>query len=484
MKLPVTWSFIRANPSLGNVCRREKPRQPLKACGFLLVLSVSQFDQVWASSDDPTCGCLDPAYPNQGDVFAIDARNGKKVKGSDQYAAGTDVAIILDNQNPFIANYILNHAAEDAESKVLANAIDALFGFEDAKSADAAEEVKKADEEVRTAFRASRCPASIKLSEAIETLGQAQDAAKSVSMLKSASAGALFSSENDCVQMCSASHAVYANKASLDESTKNVAAAINDFKANWQGWLRDQKCPADPSALNTQKDFVVAALEASIKELAPLNTLIADVGHKLDQRRPFTTIVRPGSSTGATLHTVTVERKSADGFLKSEDKWTHTYMTGYSRFSYSVGIGISTIEQNAYEVGTTNVGSGGGDQENVVRVSDSTRERIGIVGQVNGELARWSNPWLINDPISLMWSVGASISNGSDDVNFGFYTGPTLGFIDNRLLVTAGYHVLSVEEPDPGFEEGATLPSDFSGDVPTRNETDTGLLLTFTWRFQ
>ena len=60
--------------------------------------------------------------------------------------------------------------------------------------------------------------------------------------------------------------------------------------------------------------------------------------------------------------------------------------------------------------------------------------QVGVVGQLNARIVG-------NDTASLLWSIGASIIQGAEDAQFGFFTGLSLGLIDDRFFITAAYHL-------------------------------------------
>lgn len=446
---------------------------------ILLLFSVLAW-AVQADANQSGCGCItDSNYQDSENLrtYAIDTISGKRTYGSDYYNDNIALRVLFENKNVYLFNYKFSVTSDRLERVIIKKALNAL-GFK----ADIAD-ISVAQSDLASGPQSrNQCSSFAKAHAALIDAGVTLTSAQRFIDGSLDRIRPLQSESATCVQLCDATSKAFEffSATTFESAVKRQSLNMQTAKeslSNWGKWRAEANneggnCIEKLDGLEDKRKIATAAIEALDKGLADVTKYAAKVKEVHNSQNAFIDEIDINSTSEPMLHTVTIERDNADG---SSNAWLHKIQVGRSRFSYSLGIGVSFINQVKYGVGKTNPGNSGSPPENVVRETERLDESMGVVGQINGEICRY-------EKVSVNWSFGASASEGIEGINFGFYTGPSLGLIDNKLLFTAAYHLMSVDKPDDGFKKGAILPADFTGDIPTSTHSAPGILATITWR--
>ena len=222
----------------------------------------------------------------------------------------------------------------------------------------------------------------------------------------------------------------------------------------------------------------VKEVEGILKDLQPKKESLESNNKLLTQELArsdsFVSRYPIGPMSEPTEFAIKVERTARADNTRTTVSASAPVRLGVARFSFSSGIAFGFADQKNY-VRQASVKDG--VVANIVGVDKASKTQVGVVGQLNGRIVG-------NNTLSFLWSLGASITQGENDTQFGLFTGPTLGFIDDRLFVTAAYHLHKEKRLAGGFKEGDVVPADLQGEIPTTEKTSGALLISVTYKFQ
>jgi hypothetical protein len=85
---------------------------------------------------------------------------------------------------------------------------------------------------------------------------------------------------------------------------------------------------------------------------------------------------------------------------------------------------------------------------------------------------------------SFALSGGLVFSNRDDGLATEFIAGPSLGFANNRLFFTTGFHAARVEELSGGFKIGDPVPPNLTDPIPVQKNWLNGIIMSLTFRIQ
>ncbi len=208
-------------------------------------------------------------------------------------------------------------------------------------------------------------------------------------------------------------------------------------------------------------------LAGARKEFLPFAEVLRSATTGLE---PFRAVRTLGASKEAMEYDISIVRTDRAQSAVTTIKIGEVLKVGVPAVSYSAGIAASFSDQRTFNRQTS------ADAE-VVGVSEESDAQVGVVGQANVRLRDFG-------PVSFGLSLGASITDGDDDTQFGFFAGPTFGLLDDRLFLTVAYHLHKETHLSAGFAVGDEVPEGFEGEIPTTEETEGGLLVSFTYRLR
>jgi hypothetical protein len=454
--------------------------------------------------------------PNQclaglgSDAVCINAQTGEVNPSPAVFGRNAKLTVLFHNKNPFAFQYRYSSSMRQIEDAIIAEGLKKLLGFD---IADLGKEAKKAEEEAQenagktlqqgktTAPKVSECPEIIEeTAKAIQIratqLKQANDRAKAIEMgVKDFQdpAGVLFTVPADpalefrCSDLCASMEKA--------EAAALKVTALNGFDEQLEALNKAQSSLGDALQNNSgratcQGAYVSARqtledLGASIQLLKKQNSELATVKESIGQRVKVIADVKASGSVfvdkfviGPVEEATEVQYKisktlRATGATDTVDANTPIRL-GRSRFSISAGLGVSFLDEKKFGRQPSSIN---GAVVDTVGITGSTDARFGIVAQLNGLLWQWNT-----EAPSIGWALGAAVTGDSNGTDFGFYTGPTFGFISDKLLLTFAYHLTKQDKLAGGFKVGDVIPDDLEGDVPTTEETTGALLVTVTYK--
>lgn len=283
------------------------------------------------------------------------------------------------------------------------------------------------------------------------------------------------SSANQCQEICNLINSAtsYDKLSKFDSKSfnKKITGASQELKNREEGCVfidvnKDKKSLHAHKALSAALSKALPSIKNNLKLISDIKS--GDI--------KLTTVRTIPEYSKAFKHNVKVANWLI-GKPNEVNEYNHELTIGTSLFSYSAGLGLSFIESYQYGVGQTNIGTNTeSTADKIVVIEDKTSREFGLIGQLNARIKKFDNG------IDLMWSIGASINNGNNSTNFGFYTGPSFSYLNDDLIVTLGYHLAKIEKPQAGYHPGAILPAENGTAVPMKSKTQEGFLLGFTWK--
>ncbi|MGB0834053.1 MAG: hypothetical protein ACPGR2_06020 [Psychrobium sp.] len=393
----------------------------------------------------------------------IDSNKGTVDSGQLFYKDLTALHIVFTNQNPFSHQYKFNIASANLDSIIIRDALTGILGL----TSNAPQENLDGIPKRMGDDSKQHGPSFILLNKRTKKL---QTAVKSYQDRLTAARKL-----TSCKSILTAS-----------EDVKAQIETINHLSNGYQT-LRDKAVTESNSPMFTNKAGYKALLGTSLKILTSLLKdehrlaanlkLINEVIDKQGKGTLYTTktLSKPSSPQS---HTLSLAHWPIDKPTETKAK-TIVINVGESRFSYSVGLGLGSMKEGDYEVKTRNSANLSTDDSagKYVALVDESDQQFGVIGQLNSKLGE------LKSGQSIMWSLGVSLNTSGGNTDFGFYTGPSISFLDDSFIITAGYHLYKMEKPLSGYENGAALPDEFSGDIPMTSKTENGWLIGFTWKF-
>lgn len=187
-----------------------------------------------------------------------------------------------------------------------------------------------------------------------------------------------------------------------------------------------------------------------------------------------------GDPTGGRKVTIGLEASNFDD-TKEEYKQIASaeIQFGYQVIAVSTGIAGSTMKKPEYTAITTTAKDGAGQATttNTIGLQSNSGRLLPMV-QLNADLHDWS---LHGHPLSLNASMGVTGKADSQGTNIEFLLGPSLGFLGNKLFITAGAYGGRQPVLQSGYSLGSTIPSTT---VPTGKSLQWGFGWSLTWKIK
>lgn len=167
-----------------------------------------------------------------------------------------------------------------------------------------------------------------------------------------------------------------------------------------------------------------------------------------------------------------------------------TFQVGESRLSLSAGFGFSTINEIKIIRQASLIPGAGGTQTLGNRFGFENRSRFRPSGLLllNAHLLRFGI--FDNNDTTLAFSGGLVLSQRSSANTSGsglateFIAGPSLGFVNNRMFLTLGFHAARVEQLGGGFNIGDPVPANLADPIPVEKNWRNGLMFSITYRIR
>ena len=239
-------------------------------------------------------------------------------------------------------------------------------------------------------------------------------------------------------------------------------------------------------------DLIKPTVDAFTKAEPSLEAMRKTIEAALSSSQsPFFTVFYPQTSGGAREITVNVHRKDLRVPDAKEASVEAKITTGRSRITVSGGIGFSTIEDVTVIRQRGPDSEDFDDDENTTEIVEKFAEennstlRPSVVAMLNANIGEsFRFPGTLT-PSFFSWSLGIVLTNrtgGSTETEY--VTGPSLGFLDNNLVFTIGYHAARVGHLSGGYNVGDVIPADLRDPLPVERDWEGGAMFGVTYRFR
>jgi hypothetical protein len=512
--------------------------KPETASGTCDDIAEPERDPISIAVSDRTGTVETRRYPDpKQELVIIDANTGKILEGATRVSENTRIKVVFVNKNPFKYDYSFQLIPKDVGTATVISFLNLIPGTPgipgvlEGTITAAAQETKNANTAAGEAASLrgttpapgafqSDCAlfeADLKIAVANgEKMKNALDA--SAKTLKTAAENytAFLKNTNDIAQnlggreartnfakkLCRAGADALPSlqavvnfdfdKFAKDLNLELLAAQVTTLKND----PRLPKC-ADQSLYRK----VIAALEADVAtykaKLEELKKGIEDSKKKfegpakniktvLGSSRSFAEVAYAPSLNDATSVSVIVTRKNIRDEVPKDEiiAVSPPLQIGEPRLILSGGLGFSTINERKIVRQQSLVpdGNGGMTLGNRFGFEDRSQFRPSGVVMLNGVLKRFDLFGPKNTSFAL--SGGLVFSNRNEGLATEFIAGPSLGFANDRLFLTFGFHAARVEELSGGFKIGDPVPADLADPLPVQKNWLNGLIMSLTFRIQ
>jgi hypothetical protein len=444
----------------------------------------------------------------------IDANSGAILSGHKVLPMSSAARLVFVHKNPMRYQYAFSTTARRIESAIIADGLAAL-------GVSWAPEQRKAEEQAATTTqpparaptdgaRAVDCEELFQLKELLKAADGARKSAaqqfdtaltaleekrSEVANLQQVINRTLPAGADESLQLCGRidtglarskeilEHQGFAHFATgLEKMTKDLDDGANAVLAAAEARRCSNVTPTVNAAHQQRADIrrLLESIASADEKLATargqLNPFVQQGELVRQSENAFIERRSIGPVDEATEYDVSIARTDRLDGTKTTVPVAEPVRMGRSRFTFSAGVAVVFSDQRSFERQSSVTGTGSSAAVvDVVGVDESSDAQAGAVAQLNAMV--WQG-----ESVSVGWSVGASLSEGQDGAQFGFYTGPTLAMAGDRFVITAAYHLHEEETLAGGFSVGDELPSTFTGEIPVTTEKKGGLLLSFTFR--
>lgn len=487
-----------------------QPLHSVDCIGAALVLAVLLLPPN-AESQDCEALCLVPQLTGDGLVH-IDANSGKVLDGGTRFADGTQLQIVVSGMNPFHYVYRFPIKSEPLDTAIASQFLNFVPGFsalingavgtklqEEAVSAGAAackdeENGKKLEVLLEKGRPLATASAELKIEYADLADVQENRLAPFLRQVQS--------SNIECTSACRSAAALRQEQNGL--SIKNLydfddlPARTGEFSTNvttLQPDLDSFLATSCANAAEVQEDLKkLKALkddaDAYGESLKSLQSNATNAKHTHDiiegvfsADQPFVFVRYPQTTDGPTGAQLAIFRRDLLVDNASETQIaTLNFTVGKSPLSFSAGLGFSTIGEQVVgrQSGLVPDGMGGTTVGSIFGLLEDSDTTVGITLALNANLI----PIGKRAKETIAWTVGMTFENVNTGNNVGFFTGPSVTFLDGSFIATLGYHFRKAERLAGGFEIGDPIPPEVQDPLPTTNETVSGVILALTYKMR
>jgi len=466
--------------------------------------------------------CSWAEIPDRLQTYAvIDANTGRMLSGSVEFSKRSQIQLIFVNKNPFKYLYRFEITSSPLEQSIISTAL-GLFSltgllskeqtdarpegvFDIAKgecdpSADSITHFQKAKNSLTDARKAASAVLEY-LAPIIQTLRSAGAESAYNAFLEGIQTNP---TQNTCINRCTMASSLEKKLDEVDDFgvfdadqaqhlVSDLTDAVNRLNedinklGSLEGPLGDG---CDQAVIGLREDLaeLVAGRDDAIDaidQLRTLSTAFADmkmiISSVFAMSQPFVEVRYPTTSGKPTqLDIVIIRRNRLIKESIEERVAVPPIMVGKSRFSLSLGVGISfhDVQKVVRQAGQVMGGSGDSTVDTVFGYEENSSYQLVGAVQLNARLARL---WNGNEPGFFGWSTGIGLDL-SGAANLGFYTGPSLSLLDDQLFFTFAVHIQKVESLAGGFEIGEPVPPELPDPIPMTKETKAALFLGVTYR--
>lgn len=454
-----------------------------------------------AASAATTCKekCERPKATAGTPQVVLDANSGKLIDGSLRLPQTNNVEVVFVNKNPFRHRYRFDIRTTPLEEGIsisflsqIADFPQAVTGLPSAASAGCPQAANQI-----TAFDNALIAAEAATVKVKAEIDPRKEAAKKYNA---------FLDETDtdpiqCEKVCKAAEDLapelkkLTDLGTLPTLAETLAKAVADTKAKLA--TVEQIIAAIPDA-GDRDDCIngIAPLKVRLATVEKASTdatdsvkewkdnandfkELAEIIANLDERSFVES--RNIITSGATLATVEIGVRDLDKEDSPERVYTAQIQVGESRISVSGGIGFSTIEDVTLVRQKATVND---TLVDVFAEENASSFKPNPVAMLNATIGGpFTFPGFKNAPALFSWSLGLVLASRNDDTQTEYVTGPSIGFIDNHVIFTFGYHAARVSKLGGNFKIGDKIPDGLT-DIPVTKKWDGGFMFAVTYRFR
>jgi hypothetical protein len=225
------------------------------------------------------------------------------------------------------------------------------------------------------------------------------------------------------------------------------------------------------------------SLKEGMKQLDGAQASAKVLAKAIDDSSDPNAFVQVVNSPGTdSRHTLTIVGTSL--LETKEQKVTIVVDVGSTRVAVSGGVGFSTIEdvtivrQKALDPATNNL-------VEVFAEENSSSFKPNPIMMLSTNIGN-EFPFLgiSSAPALFSWSLGIVLASRNDTTQTEYITGPSIGFLDNHVIFTLGYHAARVKSLGGNFKVGDPIPADLADPLPVTQKWDGGFMFGVTYRFR
>lgn len=321
----------------------------------------------------------------------------------------------------------------------------------------------------------------------------------------------------DCEGACQSANALLPLLKKIDLGNMgNAIAALKDSVAALKTLTSEYK-PSDPgsnkAACEAEFKLLVAAAAGYSTNVTELETKFTDLQKAINENQskfddlakiinnvnaviasggnPFIEVRNLRADEDGKEVSCTISRKNlrVAGAVEVAFDDPVEFQVGESRISLSAGFGFSTINEIKIIRQSSLVPGEDGAPTLGTRFGFENRSKFRPSGLVllNAHLYRF-RLFRPNDT-TFAFSGGLVLSNRSGAAGDGglateFIAGPSLGFLDNRVFTTFGFHAARVEQLGGDFKIGDPIPANLPDPLPVEKNWRNGLMFSLTYRIR
>jgi hypothetical protein len=481
--------------------------------GFVLGLAF-----LWPAVLSADCGTKCKRPPASADPrVVVDINTGKILEGDDEFPADLQFEVLLTNRNPYKYSYEIQVESSSLEQGLIAEALQRLAILPSPEEEEDAnvERLALAQLDLSPAEAAATCPSALvaRINRTSTTDEGAITAARGEvnrEIENHQAATKKFNAFLESVQTNPADAATCEKRCNaaknLDDSLKvltgaalksafaKLEQAIETFEVHIGDLAADPEISENAACMARVKGLretlriekasrdivgeVIAKLPDLSKKAAASKKLLDSIAADPDA---FHTRLYISAPSGHTEHVISINRVELDTGAKSTI--TVKLISGRPRFSISGGIAVGLIGERSFkrQNGIVPDGQGGTKAGSLFAIDDEKDETLAPALQLNGSIHTWITK--SKKKIQFAWSLGLmTLADGADDT-LGYFTGPSLAFIDGNLYFTLGYYRQKVDSLD-GFVVGDPIPDGLADPLPTTSKTKGGFMISVSYRIR
>lgn len=431
------------------------------------------------------CMAITTIKPKSGfDIVEVDSNTGEILEGSTSYAENKKICLIFTKKNPFKYRYRITTKVSSLDQSVIQSGLGLILS-----------EFKL---DLPLGSSQSSVPRSSKIIDDITKFQEMAkkslaDTAKAYSETKKKYED--FQRETSVdditpqVAICNKAQQIYSSLGGLTAAISDSKKALELFFKS----IKDNEANLDSESLKAFQEIALKLADQFKKGLPiwqegdkSFHELAGLIYKVLNSSDSFYEIKYPSTQGESKQVTVDIKRtplRIPDA--KEEQLALISIQVGQSRFSISAGIGFSTISDIKIVSQQSLIPDGRGGQMLGARFgfSNGSSFKPSGVALLNAHLFDVPSQKF---PFSVALSTGIVLANrGESNVSTEFIAGPSLGFLNNKLFTTFGFHAARVDQLGGGFKIGDPVPAGLASDsFPIQKIWRKGFILAITYRIR